>query len=218
MRRSNISRSPSSGAFSRAPGAPSAAHPDSTSGTTRLPPRSQRDPPVRAPPPVPPGAAGGGLIHRRRWPRVAWWERGGPVTCWINVSASIVYLDAPDHVTDVCNTYMCCPPYIAGPDPGISARLMHVVCMTHMHLTTCIHALTNICQFSAACGGAASFMIDCCKRRGPLSTDQLGDELREAHHAGLASCRLEPHHQGAGHGAPGLGLLRPPLHLHLHDV
>ena len=31
---------------------------------------------------------------------------------------------------------MCCPPYITGPDPGISARLMHVGCMTHMHLTT----------------------------------------------------------------------------------
>ena len=35
-----------------------------------------------------------------------------------------------------CNTYMCCPPYITGPDPGISARLMHVACMAHMHLTT----------------------------------------------------------------------------------
>ena len=33
-------------------------------------------------------------------------------------------------------SYMCCPPYITGPDPGISARLMHVGCMTHMHLTT----------------------------------------------------------------------------------
>ena len=31
---------------------------------------------------------------------------------------------------------MRCPPYITGPDPGISARLMHVECMTHMHLTT----------------------------------------------------------------------------------
>ena len=56
-------------------------------------------------------------------------------------------------------------------------------------------------------------MIDCCKRRGPLSTDQLGDELREAHRAGLASRRLEPHHQRAGHGAAGMGLLRPPLHV-----
>ena len=33
-------------------------------------------------------------------------------------------------------TNMCCPPYITGPDPGTSAGLMHVACMTHMHLTT----------------------------------------------------------------------------------
>ena len=36
----------------------------------------------------------------------------------------------------VQHLYMCCPPYITGPDLGISARLMHVECMTHMHLTT----------------------------------------------------------------------------------
>ena len=42
----------------------------------------------------------------------------------------------PSCVTDVFSTYMCCPPHITGLDPGISARLMHVACMTHMHLTT----------------------------------------------------------------------------------
>ena len=30
----------------------------------------------------------------------------------------------------------------------------------------CIHEGTNVCQFSAACGGAASFMTDVCTRRG----------------------------------------------------
>ena len=56
-------------------------------------------------------------------------------------------------------------------------------------------------------------MIDSCTRRGLLSTHQLQDELPEAPRAGLASRRLEPHHQRAGHGAPGLGLLRPPLYV-----
>ena len=32
--------------------------------------------------------------------------------------------------------YMCYSPCITGPDTGISARLMHVACMTHMHITT----------------------------------------------------------------------------------
>ena len=36
----------------------------------------------------------------------------------------------------VQHLYMCCPPHVTGPDPGISAMLMHVACMTHMHLTT----------------------------------------------------------------------------------
>ena len=49
-------------------------------------------------------------------------------------------IDAPGNVTDVCSTYMCCLPYITCPDPGISARLMHVECMSHMHLTT-VHGM-----------------------------------------------------------------------------
>ena len=36
------------------------------------------------------------------------------------------------------STYMCCPLYITGlhPASGSSARLMHVACMKHMHITT----------------------------------------------------------------------------------
>ena len=49
---------------------------------------------------------------------------------------TVGYKDPPDNVTDVCSTYMWCPPHITGPDPGISARLMHVACMPHTHLTT----------------------------------------------------------------------------------
>ena len=38
--------------------------------------------------------------------------------------------------------------YITGPDPGISARLMYVACMTHMHLTTCSqHVLYVVCMY-----------------------------------------------------------------------
>ena len=55
----------------------------------------------------------------------------GTLSHWV-----IGLTDAPDHVTYMCSTYMCCPPYITGPDPGMSARLMHVACMTHMHVTT----------------------------------------------------------------------------------
>ena len=40
-----------------------------------------------------------------------------------------------DNGTHACSTYTCCPPYITCPDPGCRARLMHVACMTHMHLT-----------------------------------------------------------------------------------
>ena len=54
----------------------------------------------------------------------------------VNYSHLHLHFTSPVNVTDVCSTYMCCPPYITGPDPGISARLMHVACMTHMHLTT----------------------------------------------------------------------------------
>ena len=60
-------------------------------------------------------------------------SRSGPTG---HASKGVGSADAPDNVTDVCSTYMCCPPYITGPDPGISARLMHVECMTHLHLTT----------------------------------------------------------------------------------
>ena len=49
---------------------------------------------------------------------------------------TVGYTDPPDNVTDLCSTYMWCPPHIMGPDPGISARLMHVACMPHTHLTT----------------------------------------------------------------------------------
>ena len=33
--------------------------------------------------------------------------------------------DAPDNVTDVHNTCTCCPPYMTGPDPLDSTRLMY---------------------------------------------------------------------------------------------
>ena len=34
----------------------------------------------------------------------------------------------------MCSTCLCCPPYSTG--PGSSPRLVHVECMTHMHLKT----------------------------------------------------------------------------------
>ena len=44
-------------------------------------------------------------------------------------------ISTTDSVRDVRTTCMCCPPYITGSDPGSRARLIHVACMPHMHLT-----------------------------------------------------------------------------------
>ena len=50
---------------------------------------------------------------------------------------------------------MCCPPYITGPDPGI----MHVACMTHMHLTT----MLNGAAVSWDCRKQEVNALSCCE-------------------------------------------------------
>ena len=72
---------------------------------------------------------------------------------------------------------MCCPPYITGPDPGISARLMHVECMTHMHLTTYSHPLRVQCVggINVVCSRSAKLVCKLvCKV--PLHVSREGGE------------------------------------------
>ena len=78
------------------------------------------------------------------------WRGGnvdGLITCWTNRCTRQCYRRVQ---------HLHVPPYITDPDPGISARFMHVACMTHMHLPTPHASLIARCRRSGPANGVAA--------------------------------------------------------------